>query len=100
MSDTPKVLIVDDDETSREYLSALLDALGFVAEGAASGRDALERLSRLPALDMVILDVIMPELDGVETQPLPDPNSHFGAGHQNIENVLKEVEQLGIPRVL
>ncbi len=67
MSDTPKVLIVDDDETSREYLSALLDALGFVAEGAASGRDALERLSRLPALDMVILDVIMPELDGVET---------------------------------
>ena len=67
MSDTPKVLIVDDDETSREYLSALLDALGFGAEGAASGRDALERLSRLPALDMVILDVIMPELDGVET---------------------------------
>jgi DNA-binding NtrC family response regulator len=67
MSDTPKVLIVDDDETSREYLSALLDALGFVAEGAASGREALERLSRLPALDMVILDVIMPELDGVET---------------------------------
>jgi two-component system, NtrC family, response regulator AtoC len=67
MSDTPKVLIVDDDETSREYLSALLDALGFVAEGAASGHDALERLSRLPTLDMVILDVIMPELDGVET---------------------------------
>ncbi len=67
MSDTPKVLIVDDDETSREYLSALLDALGFGAEGAASGREALERLSRLPALDVVILDVIMPELDGVET---------------------------------
>ena len=67
MSDTPKVLIVDDDETNREYLSALLDALGFGAEGAASGREALERLSRLPALDMVILDVVMPELDGVET---------------------------------
>ena len=39
-------------------------------------------------------------LDGVETQPLPDPNSHFGGGHQNIERVLQEVEQLGIPRVL
>jgi hypothetical protein len=39
-------------------------------------------------------------LDGVETLPLPDPNSHFGAGRQNIEAVLREVEQLGIPRVL
>ncbi|MDB4971325.1 MAG: actB [Myxococcales bacterium] len=67
MSDTPTVLIVDDDETSREYLSALLDALGFAVEGAAGGREALERLSRQPAPDVVILDVIMPELDGVET---------------------------------
>jgi tetratricopeptide (TPR) repeat protein len=39
-------------------------------------------------------------LDGVETLPLPDPKSHFGAGHQNIESVLQEVEQLGIARVL
>jgi hypothetical protein len=31
---------------------------------------------------------------------LPDPKSHFGAGHQNIAAVLKEVEQLGIPRLL
>jgi two-component system response regulator AtoC len=61
------VLVVDDDETSREYLAALLDALGFVVEGAAGGRAALERLSRPPAPDVVILDVIMPELDGVET---------------------------------
>jgi hypothetical protein len=38
-------------------------------------------------------------LDGVKTLPLPDPNSHFGAGRQNIEAVLQEVEQLGIPRV-
>ncbi|HEY2723350.1 MAG TPA: response regulator, partial [Pseudonocardiaceae bacterium] len=31
------------------------------------GREALQRLSRQPAPDVVILDVIMPELDGVET---------------------------------
>ncbi len=67
MSDTPTVLIVDDDETSREYLSALLDALGFAVEGAPGGQEALARLSQKPAPDVVILDVIMPELDGVET---------------------------------
>jgi tetratricopeptide (TPR) repeat protein len=39
-------------------------------------------------------------LPGIDTRPLPDPNSRFGAGHQNIAAVLKEVERLGIPRVL
>jgi hypothetical protein len=39
-------------------------------------------------------------LSGVDTVQLPDPKSHFGAGHQNINSVLAEVEQLGIPRVL
>jgi hypothetical protein len=39
-------------------------------------------------------------LDGIKTLPLPDPNSHFGAGRQNIEAVMQEVEQYGIPRVL
>jgi hypothetical protein len=37
---------------------------------------------------------------GVDTVPLRDPNSHFGAGHQNINAVLAEVESLGIPRLL
>jgi tetratricopeptide (TPR) repeat protein len=39
-------------------------------------------------------------LDGVHTVPLTDPQSRFGAGHQNITAVLQEVERLGIPRVL
>ena len=39
-------------------------------------------------------------LAGVDTVPLRDPKSHFGAGHQNIKAVLEEVERLGIPRLL
>jgi hypothetical protein len=39
-------------------------------------------------------------LEGVHTVPLTDPQSRFGAGHQNITAVLQEVERLGIPRVL
>ena len=39
-------------------------------------------------------------LEGVHTVPLTDPQSRFGAGHQNIKAVLQEVERLGIPRVL
>jgi hypothetical protein len=39
-------------------------------------------------------------LPGVHTVPLTDPQSRFGAGHQNITSVLQEVERLNIPRVL
>ena len=38
-------------------------------------------------------------LAGVDTRPLPDPKSHFGAGHQNIDAVLEEANRLGIPRL-
>ena len=39
-------------------------------------------------------------LAGVHEVKLPDPKSHFGAGHQNIAAVLKEVEELSIPRII
>lgn len=38
-------------------------------------------------------------LAGVHTAALRDPHSHFGAGHQNLDAVLAEVDRLGIPRV-
>ena len=40
------------------------------------------------------------KLPDVHALPLPNPKSHFGAGQQNLAAVLKEVEQLGIPRIL
>ncbi len=39
-------------------------------------------------------------LPGVYTVALTDPQSRFGAGHQNITAVFAELERLGIPRVL
>jgi tetratricopeptide (TPR) repeat protein len=39
-------------------------------------------------------------LTGVHTVALSDPQSHFGAGHQNLAAVLEEVDRLGIPRIL
>jgi len=67
VSDALSILIVDDDPTNLEYLSALVEALGYTAETAASGREALQRLAQPPRPDLVVIDVIMPELDGIET---------------------------------
>ncbi|HEY1584635.1 MAG TPA: sigma-54 dependent transcriptional regulator, partial [Polyangia bacterium] len=67
MSESLSILIVDDDPTNLEYLSALVEALGYTAETASSGREALNRLAQPPRPDLVVVDVVMPELDGVET---------------------------------
>lgn len=59
-----RVLIIDDDEFGRQTLSSILDAVGFGVEQAAGGAEALQRLTRPPLPDLILLDLIMPEVDG------------------------------------
>src|SRR5437867_158197 len=66
MPESLSILIVDDDESSREYLGLLLGELGYTTTEAAGGLAALERLGREQPPDVVLLDVLMPEPDGVE----------------------------------
>lgn len=60
------LLVVDDNAMSRDLLSRQLARHGYIVATASNGREALEALGRQP-FDMVLLDVIMPEMDGVET---------------------------------
>ncbi len=67
MSDAPatRVLVVDDEASIRESLRMVLEFEGYLVEEAATGPDALVRISqRLP--EAVLLDVKMPEMDGLE----------------------------------
>jgi DNA-binding response OmpR family regulator len=60
-----KILVVDDDPAIRELLSVNLLARGFDVRSAGDGRESMELLKmELPQL--VILDVMMPEMDGWE----------------------------------
>ena len=61
-----KVLVVDDDPHLREVVRYALTRGGFTVTEASSGVEAL-RLYRAGAPDLVVLDVVMPELDGIET---------------------------------
>lgn len=60
-----RVLIVDDDFTTRFYLGALLGQWGFTAVMAGDGREAWEILQREP-ISIVICDWMMPNMDGPE----------------------------------
>ncbi len=58
------LLVVDDDSSIRQLLSVLLSTEGHDVVTAEDGVDALEVFAREPSIDLVILDVMMPRLDG------------------------------------
>ena len=59
-----RVLVVDDDHDVRESLSRALGYAGYEVATAANGTDALRSVARAP-VDLIILDVLMPMLDGL-----------------------------------
>lgn len=61
-----RLLVVDDVEMNRDLLARRLTQQGHVVEMAANGREALEVLRSGKEFDLVLLDVMMPELDGYQ----------------------------------
>jgi len=60
-----KILVVDDHEDNVEVLRARLESRGYEVEGAMNGQEALDAVSRW-CPDLVLLDVMMPDMDGLE----------------------------------
>jgi two-component system cell cycle response regulator len=64
-ADSARILIVDDHEDNVELLRARLDAWGYQTECASDGAEALLKIEASPP-DLVLLDVMMPKIDGIE----------------------------------
>ncbi len=62
----PKILVVEDSFTVRELQRSILEAAGYPVVTARDGRDALTALDRDSQIALVITDLDMPELDGIE----------------------------------
>jgi len=79
-----EILIVEDDADIREDLSALLRAQGYRVSTARNGVEALEYLGRAELPGLILLDLMMPVMDGWEFR----------------RRMLKEKRLLGVPIVL
>ncbi len=105
-----KVLIVDDNEVSREILKEQMSAFGVDAVTVASGKAAIQEVKNQSAhkpFDLVIMDWRMPEMDGIETAqtilgdksiehtPMAIMVSAFGR-----EEVARKAEKIGIQNFL
>ena len=65
MKDRPNILVVDDENRNLRLMEAMLIPLGYDVALASSGREALQKVEERPP-DVVLLDVMMPGMDGFE----------------------------------
>ena len=63
MNNKPKILIVDDEPFNVDYLEQELEDLNYETISAVNGQDALEKIAS-ESPDLVLLDIMMPRLDG------------------------------------
>lgn len=61
------VLVVDDEDSLRDFAAKLIEKRGYGVLTAADGADALAVLKSGASVDLVVLDVMMPGLDGLQT---------------------------------
>src|SRR6202049_472881 len=67
MAEKERILVVDDEPSIRKYLGTLLEVDGYQVESVVSGVEAVEKIETGDRPDFIILDVLMPELSGLET---------------------------------
>ncbi|KHK03067.1 response regulator [Desulfovibrio sp. TomC] len=97
MSESVRVLLVDDEESYVETLRKRLMRRGLEVGMAHSGEQALESLAANP-VDVVLLDVKMPGMDGMETlsrikQAHPRTEVIMLTGHANVDVAIRGMEQ-------
>jgi len=72
-----KVLVVDDDVRNIFALSSVLERRGMTVLTAGTGREAITTLEKTPEIAIVLMDIMMPEMDGYETMQVIRQNTLF-----------------------
>jgi len=91
------ILIVDDEPAILDTLSGILQDEGYEVSPAKDGQEALKLVRAEPAPDLVLLDIWMPDLDGIETlrrmmEMRPRPLVVMMSGHGSIESAVKAIK--------
>ena len=61
-----KILILEDEENIRSFVVINLQRAGYITVEAATGQEALDRLKEHPDVDVAVLDIMLPDIDGFE----------------------------------
>jgi two-component system, cell cycle response regulator CpdR len=61
-----RILLAEDDDVMREYLARALTKSGYAVESVDRGTTALELIKSGETFDLLLTDIVMPEMDGIE----------------------------------
>jgi two-component system, NtrC family, nitrogen regulation response regulator NtrX len=92
----PTILVVDDEPGVRSSLSGVLRDEGYTVEAVSTGEACLERVTRGP-VDLIVLDVWLPGMDGLATlarlrERQVDSQVVLISGHGNIESAVRAIK--------
>ncbi len=75
--DGRRILLVEDDVRNIFALTSVFEPLGARLEIARNGREAIEKLEQVSAIDLVLMDIMMPEMDGMTAMRLIRERPHW-----------------------
>ncbi len=91
------VLIIDDDEGTRNLFSTVLSDAGYLVEAVGKGKDAIKLCKEGP-FDIALIDIELPDIKGIELlktlrELQPKMVNIIVTGHPSIENAVKSVNE-------
>ena len=92
-----RILLVDDDESIRTTLKAILEGEGYLVDMAASGKEAIEKTQEI-AYNLALLDIRLPDIEGIELLKLikenvPRTRKIMLTGYPSIQNAVSAVNK-------
>lgn len=96
-AETPHILVVDDDVSTRRTLTLIFEKNGYQVDTAASGHEALEKAARQP-VDLALLDLRLPDIEGVELLApfrclYPDIALVLATGYASLETAIRALNE-------
>ena len=65
-AEEPKLLVIEDDPTSLEYMKELLEPSGFSIIPCGTGKEGYEAFLNYPEIDLILMDIKLPDTTGLE----------------------------------
>jgi len=97
LSETARILIIDDDESIRRALSAVLEEKGYIVDTAQCGTEAIEK-SKASFYNLALIDIRLPDMEGTEllkalNDTVPPMVKIIVTGYPSLANAMEAVNR-------
>jgi DNA-binding NtrC family response regulator len=97
MGERARILVVDDDESVRKVLAAILEEKGYVVDTAENGKEAIEK-SKTKIYNLALLDIRLPDMEGTELltamkETTPKMIKIIMTGYPSLQNAIEAVNK-------